>query len=111
MTARHGAALAHARTTDPASVGTVAIVGLGYVGLPTALSLHQAGAAVVGIDVSAARLRSIRRGIVDLTASDHERLGRAVADPDRFALTRSAEAALGKPAGGLGEPPNELTQS
>jgi DNA-binding transcriptional LysR family regulator len=29
----------------------------------------------------------------------------------RQALTRSAEAALGKPAGGLGEPPNELTQS
>jgi UDP-N-acetyl-D-glucosamine dehydrogenase len=92
MTAHHGAALARARTTDPASVGTVAIVGLGYVGLPTALSLHEAGAAVVGVDTSSARLRSIRRGIVDLTASDHERLGRAVADPDRFSLTRSGDA-------------------
>ena len=57
MTAHHGAALAHARTTEPTSVGTVAIVGLGYVGLPTALSLHQAGGAVVGVDISAARIR------------------------------------------------------
>jgi nucleotide sugar dehydrogenase len=92
MTTRHGAALAHARATDRAAVRKVAIVGLGYVGLPTALSLYQAGAEVVGIDISAARIRGIRRGIVDLTASDHERLSRADADPDRFTLTRSAEA-------------------
>ena len=38
---------------------TVAIVGLGYVGLPTALSLLDAGARVLGLDVSPARIAAI----------------------------------------------------
>ncbi|MFD0431703.1 hypothetical protein ACFQ60_44435 [Streptomyces zhihengii] len=49
-----------------ARTGTVAVVGLGYVGLPTALALRAAGAAVTGIDISGSRLADIRRGDVDL---------------------------------------------
>lgn len=56
------------------SVQTVAVVGLGYVGLPTALSLLEAGAAVIGIDISQQRLDSIRRGDVDLLSRDLDRL-------------------------------------
>ena len=37
----------------------VAVVGLGYVGLPTALSLADAGSVVVGVDLSPARLAAI----------------------------------------------------
>ena len=38
----------------------VAIVGLGYVGLPTALAFHAAGSRVLGVDVSERRLAVIR---------------------------------------------------
>jgi nucleotide sugar dehydrogenase len=64
----------------------VAVVGLGYVGLPTALSLHAAGERVAGIDVSPARLAAISAGAVDLLDADHARLARALADGDQFVL-------------------------
>ncbi|QUH02665.1 nucleotide sugar dehydrogenase [Saccharopolyspora erythraea] len=44
----------------------VAVVGLGYVGLPTAYSLAACGARVTGLDTSARRLSEIRAGEVDL---------------------------------------------
>lgn len=64
----------------------VAIVGLGYVGLPTALALHAAGARVLGIDVSERRLTVIRNGEADLLESDRERLATALAGDD-FLIT------------------------
>ncbi len=67
----------------------VAIVGLGYVGLPTSLAFHSAGRDVLGIDVSHARLDNIRDGRVDLLPSDRVRLGAALTD-DRFGLTTDA---------------------
>lgn len=56
----------------------VAIVGLGYVGLPTALAYQAAGSSVLGIDVSASRLHDIRSGAVDLISRDHDRLDEAL---------------------------------
>lgn len=41
----------------------VAVVGLGYVGLPLSVALAQSGARVVGIDVSAGRVDAVGRGI------------------------------------------------
>ena len=70
---------------------TVGILGLGYVGLPTALSLLNDGTHVIGIDVSAARLRAIRERRVDLIDSDRERLAATVDDPS-FTLTDDAAA-------------------
>ena len=52
----------------------VAVVGLGYVGLPTALSLADHGARIIGYDVSEARLADIKSGRVDLLGRDHQRL-------------------------------------
>ncbi|NRI65447.1 MULTISPECIES: nucleotide sugar dehydrogenase [Rhodococcus] len=59
----------------------VAIVGLGYVGLPTALAFHTAGARVLGIDVSTERLVAIDQKNVDLLETDRLRLAVAVDDP------------------------------
>ena len=56
----------------------IGIVGLGYVGLPTALAFHAAGRRVLGIDASPARLADIQAGYVDLLASDHDRLRTAL---------------------------------
>jgi UDP-N-acetyl-D-glucosamine dehydrogenase len=58
------------------SVAVVAVVGLGYVGLPTALALVEAGFSVVGCDVSENRLIAIKTGQVDLSEADHARLRR-----------------------------------
>jgi len=62
---------------------SVAIVGLGYVGLPTALGLHDAGLTVHGIDVSPQRVDAVRAGAVDLLDADRRRLAQAL-DGDRF---------------------------
>ncbi|GAB3280813.1 nucleotide sugar dehydrogenase [Actinocorallia lasiicapitis] len=74
----------------------VAIIGLGYVGLPTALTFHAAGARVLGVDVSVRRLDDIRAEQVDLLDSDRVRLTEALGT-SAFELTadvtRAAEAA------------------
>jgi UDP-N-acetyl-D-glucosamine dehydrogenase len=61
---------------------TVAVVGLGYVGLPTALSLMETGCRVIGVDVSTARLDAIARQDVDLLPEDLERLGQQITSDD-----------------------------
>jgi UDP-N-acetyl-D-glucosamine dehydrogenase len=65
----------------------VAIVGLGYVGLPTALAYHAAGQRVLGVDLSEPRIAAVRADRVDLLDTDHSRLGDALADPRSFALS------------------------
>jgi nucleotide sugar dehydrogenase len=59
--------------------GTVAVVGLGYVGLPTALSLREAGISVLGVDISSARLDDIRSGDIDFSAAERARVADALA--------------------------------
>ncbi|MFF5727067.1 hypothetical protein [[Kitasatospora] papulosa] len=54
------------------------MVGLGHVGLPTALSLHAAGHTVVGVDTSGFRPEAIRSGRVDLLPSPRSRLTSAL---------------------------------
>ena len=70
---------------DRASLGrrradalTVAVIGLGYVGLPTALGLVAAGVRVLGVDVSASRLTEIAAGSVDSASVDAWDLSRAL---------------------------------
>ncbi len=55
----------------------LAIVGLGYVGLPTGLAATAVGLDVIGIDTSAARIDRIRSGDVDLLDRDLSRLDTA----------------------------------
>jgi nucleotide sugar dehydrogenase len=74
----------------------IAVVGLGYVGLPTALAMREAGRSVLGIDISERRLGEIRAKECDLTAADRERLIAALDAGERFQVTadldRLAEA-------------------
>lgn len=81
--------------TTPLSVGTrlgtVAVVGLGYVGLPTSLALLDADVPVLGVDVSAGRLAAIRAGLVDLPAPAVARLTVAMAS-EQLQLTTDASA-------------------
>ncbi|WP_307859103.1 nucleotide sugar dehydrogenase [Herbiconiux sp. SYSU D00978] len=65
----------------------VAIVGLGYVGLPTALAFHSTGSRVLALDISQRRISAIRSGDVDLLDVDHRRLAATVGDEEGWLLT------------------------
>jgi nucleotide sugar dehydrogenase len=70
------------------------VVGLGYVGLPTALSFTDIGAEVTGFDVSESRLTAIKAKRVDLLARDRARLAAAL-DTHRLSLTTEPSALAG----------------
>jgi nucleotide sugar dehydrogenase len=86
--------------TDPdaeaGAVPTVAVVGLGYVGLPTALSFVASGSRVLGIDVDPARLRAIGDGDVDILERDRQRLTE-IGD-DQLRLTTDVDVVAGADA-------------
>ena len=48
----------------------ITVVGLGYVGLPTAVAFAQAGFRVVGADLNAAKVESLNRGVSPLKDLD-----------------------------------------
>ncbi len=68
----------------------VAVVGLGYAGLPSALALRRAGLRVVAIDTSASRLTAIRDGRADLLNVPHEELDERLHDED-FVLSANLD--------------------
>ncbi len=94
----HGQEASNGNGHGPASgdaviAGSVAIVGLGYVGLPTAVELHGKSPRIIGIDASAQRLRDISARDADLTEADQERLAAALADGSLELTTDPAAAA------------------
>ncbi len=90
--ALHSVELADAPDSAPVALDTVvAVVGLGYVGLPTAIALRNAGARVIGIDSSAVRLNSIRNGEAELLGSEQEALASHL-DSEQLVLTPSPDA-------------------
>ena len=70
----------------PAARAVVAVIGLGYVGLPTAIALAGAGCRIVGVDVCERRLQAIRAGEAELLAGEREQL-RGQLDSGGFQLT------------------------
>jgi nucleotide sugar dehydrogenase len=59
---------------------SAAIVGMGYVGLPTAAALQGRCGRIIGVDVSEGRLREIVTGEADLGEPDRIRLDAALSD-------------------------------
>lgn len=81
------------------ALGSVAVVGLGYVGLPTAFALHAGGVQVTGVDISPERLREIRHGEVDLPEQDRAHLAAALSEgtfrlSDDIGAIAAAEAVI-----------------
>jgi UDP-N-acetyl-D-glucosamine dehydrogenase len=56
------------------------VVGLGYVGLPLAIALAEAGESVIGFDVDAAKVDALHAGDSCIEDITDERLARALAD-------------------------------
>lgn len=75
----------------PVTTSTVAVVGLGYVGLPTSLALLIAGLDVIGIDLSERRIAEIRDMSADLVDRDRRRLRLALRS-NAFDMTQDPSA-------------------
>lgn len=71
---------------DRAAVGTVAVIGLGYVGLPTALALTAQQVPAIGVDLDPQRRRAITDQLVDLAPADRRRLA-AARDADLLGIS------------------------
>lgn len=69
-------------------------MGMGYVGLPTALGLYSGGVRTIGIDISERRIAAIRDGSADLLDEDRLRLIEALGDKN-FLLTPDASLLSG----------------
>jgi len=65
---------------DRSMLSSVAIVGLGYVGLPTALAMNGSCERIIGIDISDRRLAEIAALEPDLAEPDQLRLKEALAE-------------------------------
>ena len=89
-TSTEAAAVADA---TPAIDTRIAIVGLGYVGLPLALAFSEAGLDVVGLDASPARVEELRAGRSPIDDIDDERLGRGLERGLRIMSTEDADVA------------------
>ena len=58
-------------------MATCCIIGLGYIGLPTAAVLARAGHQVIGVDVNAQVVNTVNQGQIHIVEPD---LDQAVAD-------------------------------
>ncbi|PKP98730.1 MAG: UDP-N-acetyl-D-mannosamine dehydrogenase, partial [Alphaproteobacteria bacterium HGW-Alphaproteobacteria-15] len=67
------AALGRKPTADPAPDHQVAVIGLGYIGLPTAALLASYGWNVCGVDVSQAVVDTVNAGGVHIEERDLDR--------------------------------------
>ena len=79
----------HSMTNDR----RIAVIGLGYVGLPLALAFVEAGIEVVGIDSSPVRVEELRRGRSPIDDIEDARLRAGLAAG--FTVTEPAGAGLG----------------
>ena len=71
----------------------IAVIGQGYVGLPLALALAEAGREVVGVDASSARVRELRDGRSPIDDVSDARLGEALA-AGRYTVAGTDEVEL-----------------
>ena len=74
------------------NLGSVAIVGQGYVGLPLAMEAARAGLNVVGLDVSSSRVSNLNEGISHIEDVKDEVLRTVIASSRYRASTQGSDA-------------------
>ncbi len=83
--------------SEPNTAADVAVVGLGRVGLPLALSFADRGLPVIGIDNDPARLGSVREGLMPFQETNAQALLERVRASGRLSLSEQvADAAQAK---------------
>lgn len=74
-------------------INTVGMVGLGYIGLPTAAIIASRGIQVIGIDVNQHAVDTINKGAVHIVEPDLDIVVRSVVTTGNLRATTEAEAA------------------
>ena len=83
----------------PASSSSIAIVGLGYVGLPLSLQFARSGVPVLGLDIDIAKVEALQAGrsyikhITDASIAEQVGAGRFAASTD-FSRVREVSAVI-----------------
>ncbi|MBO1031871.1 UDP-N-acetyl-D-mannosamine dehydrogenase [Tessaracoccus sp. SD287] len=72
---------------------TIVVVGLGYIGLPTAAALARAGHRVIGVDVSDRHVDAVNRGEVPFVEPDLADVVKDNVDAGRLSATKTTPAA------------------
>lgn len=75
------------------SFNTVCMVGLGYIGLPTAAVMASRGLQVIGLDVNQSAVNTINEGNVHIVEPDLDIVVRSVVTTGNLKATTRAEAA------------------
>jgi len=75
-----------------AQLGRVGVVGLGYIGLPTALAMHDAGYEVIGVDVDRETVAQLEDGKTRINDVDDDRIQAAVSTGIEFTTDYAALA-------------------
>ncbi|WP_028446355.1 UDP-N-acetyl-D-mannosamine dehydrogenase [Chitinimonas koreensis] len=75
------------------SFSTVSVIGLGYIGLPTATVLAASGIDVVGVDVNPHAVETINRGEIHIVEPDLDALVHQVVNAGRLRAVLAPEAA------------------
>jgi len=70
---------------------TVAVIGLGYVGLPLAVAFAKAGFPVIGIDVDEKKVAAVNRGESYIRDVASEELAKLIADDGRLTIDDNGE--------------------
>ncbi|KTS28823.1 UDP-N-acetyl-D-mannosamine dehydrogenase [Pantoea stewartii] len=75
------------------SFETISVIGLGYIGLPTAAVFASKGKKVVGVDINARAVDTINRGAIHIVEPDLEQVVQAAVARGDLRATRQPEAA------------------
>lgn len=75
------------------TISTVGMVGLGYIGLPTAAIIASRGVQVIGIDVNQHAVDTINKGAVHIVEPDLDIVVRSVVTTGNLRATTTAEPA------------------
>lgn len=70
----------------------VGVIGLGYVGLPLALAMHQAGHKVTGVDVDEQRVKRLQSGQTSISDVDDSEVAEALEEGIEFTTDYAALA-------------------
>ncbi|MGC0993202.1 UDP-N-acetyl-D-mannosamine dehydrogenase [Pantoea agglomerans] len=75
------------------SFETISVIGLGYIGLPTAAVFASKGKKVVGVDINAHAVETINRGAIHIVEPDLDQVVHAAVTRGDLRATKQPEAA------------------
>ncbi|KGD73299.1 UDP-N-acetyl-D-mannosamine dehydrogenase [Pantoea vagans] len=75
------------------SFETISVIGLGYIGLPTAAVFASKGKKVVGVDINARAVETINRGAIHIVEPDLDQVVHAAVTRGDLRATTQSEAA------------------